>query len=109
MCCSQREQRETLYNQDLFLGRLNLSFRITVAFIQSLSLLEILNKPDKQKARVSGAEKTSSRHLDGCVTHTESLCLAKECKGGVFCGPRANDLPPPRQAPLELLNGTISK
>lgn len=70
LCClnnvswSQREHGETLYNQRLFLGFLNLSFRITVAFVQSLSLLEILNKTDKQKARVSGAENTSCKHLD---------------------------------------------
>ena len=58
MCCHRHEQRETLYNQELFLGILNLSFRITVAFIQSLPLLEILNKSDKQKNRVSGGVNT---------------------------------------------------
>lgn len=74
MCCSQFEHRENLYNQRLFLDILNLSFRITVAFVQSLSLLENLKQLDKHKDRVSEAGNTSCRHLDGCVT----------CQAGLF-------------------------
>ncbi len=82
MCCSQHEHRETLYNQGVFLGILNLSFRITVAFV--LSLLEILKKTDKQNAIVSEAENTLWRLLDGFVTCTKFDCLRVYSKDRPF-------------------------
>lgn len=91
MCTAVSLSRETLYNQGLFIGILNLSFGITVAFVQSLSLLGILNKADTQKARLSGAENTSCRRLDGCVTCTKLDCLTK---GGTFQGHVAASPPP---------------
>lgn len=63
-CVLQSAQGEAnSYNQRLFLVILNLSFRITVALILNLSLLEILNKADKQMAWVNGTEKHIMQEL----------------------------------------------